>query len=154
MADPFASAKYRDPVTTFGFAVELEKLGSMGMFQQVSGLNNEQPVTEFNHTTASGKNYLQKLPGAVTFSDIVLKRAISEDKKAWDWRQSVIDGKIKDSRVNGSVVAFDYDNNEVARWNFENAWPSKINLTSIAAEGKDAIMEELTIVIEKLVRAK
>jgi phage tail-like protein len=60
----------------------------------------------------------------------------------------VEEGKVKEARKNGSIVAYDQTLTEVARWNFENAWPSKIDGPTPSAEANDVMMESVTIVHE------
>jgi phage tail-like protein len=72
----------------------------------------------------------------------------------WDWRQLVEDGKVKDARKNGSIVMYDRELKEAARWNFSNAWPSKISGPAPKADGNEIGVEELTIVHEFIKRVK
>ena len=57
-------------------------------------------------------------------------------------------------RKNGSVVIYDSTLTEVARWNFYNAWPSKISNDSFTVGGNDPISETVTVQYEKLERTK
>ena len=152
-SDPFASAKFRDPLPIFKFLVELKAGIQVGNFQQVSGLGQTQDVIEHKAATKAGMVIVQKIPGYVNFSDIVLKRGLTEDKSAWEWRQKIVDGKVNDARSDGSVVAYNQAGEESARWNFTNAWPTKVATSPVKADGKDVVMEELTLAVESLVRA-
>ena len=49
---------------------------------------------------------------------------------------------------------YDRDYAEVARWNFENGWPSKITGPSLDAGSNDIGVEEVTIAHEGLDRTK
>jgi phage tail-like protein len=49
---------------------------------------------------------------------------------------------------------YDQTNTEVARWNFENGWPSKISGPNLDASTNEIAIEELEIAHEKLVREK
>ena len=55
-------------------------------------------------------------------------------------------------RTTGSVILFDYANGEVARYNFLNAWPSKITMGTLKAGSNEMLMEECSIVCEDLER--
>jgi phage tail-like protein len=72
----------------------------------------------------------------------------------WDWRQLVVDGKAKDARMNGSIVMFDRELKETARWNFVNGWPLKISGPSPKSDSNEIGIEELTIVHEAISRVK
>jgi phage tail-like protein len=49
---------------------------------------------------------------------------------------------------------YDQTNTEVARWNFVNGWPSKLDGPSLSSEGNEVSVESLTIVHEGIVREK
>ena len=63
-----------------------------------------------------------------------------------------MDGKVDDARTNCSIIAYNQANDEVARWNLENAWPSKIAGPEMDSSGTDLMVEEMTIVHEGLER--
>jgi phage tail-like protein len=87
------------------------------------------------------------------WDDITLERRIDSSQTLWEWRKQVIDGAIDDARRNGSIVVKDSQHAEVARWNFENGWPSKYSGADFDAGANDVAVESLTIVHEGLVRA-
>jgi phage tail-like protein len=72
----------------------------------------------------------------------------------WEWRKNVEDGDVQGARTNGSVVMMDQQGNDVARWDFENAWPSKITGPAVKSEGSDFGIEELTVVHEYIKRTQ
>ena len=65
----------------------------------------------------------------------------------------VVQGKVDDARTNCSIVALNQANEEVARWNLTNAWPSKVTGPDMDAGGTDYMVEEVTIVHEGVERA-
>ena len=72
----------------------------------------------------------------------------------WEWRKLVEDGDVEGARRDGSVVMFDQHLKEKARWNFMQAWPSKISGPTPKAEGNEITLEEITIVHEYITRVK
>jgi len=94
--------------------------------------------------------------------DLSVKRVAPLDidnDPIWKWFNDIRDKgmKIKErggARKNGSIVIYDTSNVEVARWNFYNAWPSKIASDSFSAGGTEAVSETITLVIERLERKK
>ena len=48
---------------------------------------------------------------------------------------------------------FDQELKEQARWNFLQAWPSKISGPAPKADGNEIVLEELTLVHEFIERA-
>ncbi len=120
----------------------------------MSGLTSELDVIELKENTKDGKYVIHKLPGNRKAPSITLKRAKNASKDLWDWHQKIYQGKVSDARKNGSVVLYNYDHSEVARYNFMNAWPSKISTSTLKAGSNDILMEEVTIVCEELERVK
>ncbi len=135
------------------FAIEFQgKIA--GQFKECSGLGSENDVVEDKSATAKGKFVIKQLPGNLKWSPITLKKGVTDDMDMWKWRELVEQGKIGEARKNGSVILYSADGNEIARWNFVNAWPSKISGPSINAASNDVAVEELTIVHEGYTRVK
>ena len=79
-----------------------------------------------------------------------MKRGKTEDKTLWQWFKQVEDGDVAGARKNGSVVLYDYAHGEIARYNFVNAWPSKVSIGGLASASSDVLVEECTLVHEGL----
>jgi phage tail-like protein len=141
-----------DPLVGFNFAIDVGGTVT-GYFQEVSGLGSEQELIESKVMTEKGIEVVLKIPGRLKWGDIVLKRGITTNMDMWDWRQMVVDGKASEARKNGSIIMFDRESKEAARWNFTNAWPSKISGPSPKADGNEIGIEELTLVHEAIYRA-
>jgi phage tail-like protein len=142
-----------DPLLGFNFALDLSG-AIQGYFTEVSGIGSENEVIDHKVVTKKGVEVIQRIPGRLKWGDIVLKRGITSNMDLWDWRKQVEDGKVTDARKNGSIVMFDQSSKEVARWNFVNAWPSKISGPAPKADSNEIGIEELTIVHEHIERAK
>ncbi len=141
-----------DLMTTFNFVLEIGGV-EMASFRKCSGVESETETIEYKEATKDGKMVIRKVPGAMKWSDITLKKGIDARRDLWDWRKQVEDGDIDSARRNGSVVLYDSKHTEVARWNFVAGWPSKWKGADLNA-GEDAIaVEEITITHEGLSRA-
>lgn len=125
-----------------------------GFFSEVSGLGSENEVIEQKVLGDDGQERVKKLPGRLKWQDISLKRGITTDLDAWQWRQEVITGGVEAARSDGTIRLLGPSGNVVAVWEFENAWPSKISAPQPKADGNDISLEELTIVHEHIVRVK
>jgi phage tail-like protein len=146
-----ASGRSSDPLTGFTFRLELEGRAE-GYFTEVSGLGSENDVIEQKVVDQKGHDLVQKIPGRLKWGDVTLKRGITEDMKLWEWRQQVIDGKMKEARQNCSIVMCDRNYKDVARWNFYDAWPSKITGPNLKADSNELGIEEMVLVHEKIER--
>jgi phage tail-like protein len=146
-----SSGRDTDPLIGFAFRLEIEgKLA--GFFTECSGIGSEHDIVEHKVVDDSGHELVQKIPGRLKYSDVTLKRGITEKMDVWEWRQNVEDGKMGDARTNCSIIMMDRDYTDVARWDFENAWPSKVTGPSVKADSNEFGVEEVTLVHEGLKR--
>lgn len=142
-----------DPSVSFHFSLEVQ--GQItGFFTSVEGIGSESEVAEHKVTDAQKKPQIMKVPGRLTWTEITLKRGITSNRDAWDWRKLVEDGKVNDARSDGSIVMYDQEGSPVAQWDFVKGWPSKITGPSISSENSDIAVEEITIVHEGITRSQ
>ena len=140
-----------DPLVGFNFRLEVEKVPA-GFFTEVSGLGSENDVVEQKTLDPAGHEVVIKVPGRLKWGDVVLKRGITNDMKIWQWRQEVIDGKMEKARANCSIIMQDRTYADVARWDFQNAWPSKVSGPTLKSDSSEFGIEELTLVHEGIFR--
>lgn len=144
-----ATAKRVDPLGNFNYTVEIDGITRAG-FSDVSGLDSTIDVHEYRE---GGENTtVRKLPGPTKYSNIVLKWGLTDDRELYDWHLDCVKGTV--SRKNGSVVARDLQGNEVVRWNFRSAWPTKWDGADFSAKGNDVAIETLELAHEGVERAR
>jgi phage tail-like protein len=141
-----------DLINTFSFSLEIDQV-ILGTFRKCTGIESETEIVEFKEMTADGKMIIRMQPGAMKWSDITLERRIDSSAQLWEWRKEVIYGKIDNARRSGAIVARDSEHNEVARWNFTNAWPSKWTGAEFDAGSNEIAVEKVTLTHEGLERA-
>ena len=141
-----------DALASYLFAIEIDSI-EIAQFTEISGLASEVDVIELKENTRDGKLVIHKSPGAMKPPTITLKRAKNSSKALWDWHEAMLQGKVSESRKNGSVILKSYDGSEVARYNFTNAWVSKITTGTLKAGANEVLMEEASLVCESFVRA-
>ncbi len=151
MAKP--SGRVSDPLVGFTFGLDVDGV-TVGFFMECSGIGSSNEVIEHKVVDAKGHELVQKIPGRMTWEDITLKRGVTDAMDMWKWRETVEKGTMKEARKNGSVVMYDRNYEETARWNFENGWPSKISGPSLDSGSADVGVEEITIVHEGITRTK
>src|SRR5262245_49831272 len=137
-----------DPYGNFNFLVEIDGI-TRAAFHEVSGLDSTIDVIE--HREGGDNTTPRKLPGMTKHSNIVLKWGMTDDQELYQWHRDVVNGTVQ--RRNGSIVLLDRGGQEVARWNFFKAWPSKWTGPSLTAEGNDVSIEQLELTNEGVVRA-
>jgi len=138
----------RDPYRGFNFLVEIDGITRAG-FREASGLDASVDVTEYRE--GNEPRTPRKLPGLVKYSNITLRRGLTDDAELWSWHKSVTDGMAQ--RRNGSIVVLDDAGNEQVRWNFRHAWPIKWTGPSFNASSNDVAIETLEIAHEGVERA-
>ena len=126
----------------------------VGAFRECSGLGSENAVVEEKASDRKGKSMVKKIPGNLTWSNIILKQGITDDMTMWTWRKQIEDGQIDEARKDGSIVMFSHEGQELARWNFINAWPTRISGPSIAMNSDDVAVEEIEITHEGYERVR
>ena len=142
-----------DPLVSVSFFVEVQGVFT-GTFRGCTGLGSQSEVMENLAAGAGGVTHIYKIPGVTRWTNIVLKRGVTDSMDVWAWRKQVEEGKVNEARKNGSIIMYDQTNTEVARWNFENGWPAKISGPNLDASTNEIAIEELEIAHEKLVRGK
>ena len=140
-----------DPLVGFHYAVEIQGMVT-GYFAECSGLGSEHEIIEHKVVDDRGREMIMKIPGRLKWENITLKRGITNNMDIWDWRKMVEDGDVDSARSNGSIVMFDQQLEEVARWNFENAWPVKVTGPQVKSDSNDIGIEEMSIAHEGLWR--
>ena len=143
----------KDPLVSAWFGLEFQNKIE-GSFRECTGMGSETQVVEHKATDAKGQYVMKKLPGRMKWNDIVLKQGVTDSMAMWKWRELCELGKIDEARKNGSLVMFDVKGTEIARWDFVNAWPSKITGPQANATQSSIAIEELTIVHEGVKRVK
>lgn len=140
------------PMTTSTFTLEFGGV-TMATFRKVSGLTAKTDVIEHKDVTSEGKLVIHKTPGTPKWDPLVCESTFTGDKALSDWRQLVLDGKWSEARRDGSIVAFDSELNEIARWNFEMGWPADLTLSDLDAGTNAIVTEKVTIQHVRLYRA-
>lgn len=129
----------RDPYSAFNFLVEIEGIIEGG-FTEVSGLSIQ---TEYDSVREGGVNdFEHKLPKGTKYSDITLKRGLT-DWKLYDWYRDVIGGRIE--RKSGTIYLRDNSGNQVMEWYFLEAYPVKWEGPSFNASSNAVASETLVL---------
>ena len=137
----------QDPLVSSWFGVEFQGQ-VVGAFRECTGLGSENEVVEYKASGPKGEYVIKKVPGRLKWNNVTLKRGITDSMDMWKWRKLVEQGKIDDARKNGTITMYNQQGNAVARWNFTNAWPSKLSGPSANAGNNEVGIEELEITHE------
>jgi len=143
----------QDSLVAQRYKIEIDGV-ILASFQEVSGVVSEVDVVELKYNDTMGMPVIKKMIGARKPPTITLKRAADASMDLWNWHKAALDGNQAAARRNGSVVQFDFMHGEVARYNFFNAWVSKLTATGLKAGDNTPAVEEVSIVCEWIERVK
>jgi phage tail-like protein len=135
-----------DGLANCRFYVEMSGF-TQAVFTEMSGLQLETTVTEYEEGGNNG--FIHRLPGRSKVGNLTLKRGITDSNDFFKWYLDILQGKITTRNV--SVVMYDAEGTQVARWNFANAFPVKWVGPQFAADGKSAAVETLELAHDGLV---
>ncbi len=144
-------AERKDPYKNFRFLVEIDGI-TQGGFTDVTIPDSTQTVIEYREGNEPITS--RKQPGLIKYGDITLKKGTTDSLDLYKWRKLVEDGKLTEARRNIAVMVLDDEGKPTARWEFENAWPSKYDAPDLKATGNEIMIEKLTIAHEGMKRVK
>jgi len=151
-----------DPLVATNFFLTVTQ-ETMTNITSVEGLRMEVEATEFAQRGTKGVLIQHKmmskpkLAGELTFKRIQ-PNTIGTDP-IWKWFLQVRNTGMKATgrstpRRSGSIVGYDSSLKEISRWNFTEAWPSKIEADGYDVTKNDPIHETITLQYETLTRTK
>lgn len=85
------------------------------------------------------------------WADITLKRGTTDSRSLRQWHDAGRTRGAAHARKNASIVMYDTAGKPVSRWQFTNAWPSKIEVGALKAGASEAL-ETVTITYESIQR--
>ncbi|HEY4408550.1 MAG TPA: phage tail protein [Acidimicrobiia bacterium] len=137
------------------FWLEIDSV-KLAKITEVSGLETTTDHTEVTQQMKDGKTWISRVParhvnkpGTLTMKT----KSVEGAADMWKWRKQVVDGKINDARRNGSIIIYDSTDQEIGRWNFTGAWPSKMSVGALSAGSNDAVDIEMTVEYDSLTPA-
>lgn len=159
---PAANIIKEDPLVVNHFFLEIDG-EVISQLSEVNGLDVELEVTDFQQQMPNGQYAQRKAFSKPKWTgELTVKRLAPLDATQdaiWKWFENIRKKgmsitSVDSERKNGSVVIYDSALSEIARWNFMNAWPSKISTDSFNVSGNDPVSESITIQYEQLDRVK
>jgi phage tail-like protein len=137
----------QDPLVSAWFSIEFQGQVT-GAFRECEGLGSENEVVEYKASGPKGELVIKKVPGRLKWNNITLKRGITDSMDMWQWRKLIEQGNVDSARKNGTITMYDTTGKAVAKWNFVNAWPSRITGPSVNAGENSVAIEEMEITHE------
>ena len=133
-----------DPFRSFNFRVEGIEVAS---FSEASGLSSDGDAVDYREGT-DVRLSVRKLPGLRKYSNVTLKRGVTQSLALWSWYQNVING-VPDRR-DCTIILQNEEHADVLRWHLENAYVNKYEVSALNATGNEVTMETIELVHEGL----
>jgi phage tail-like protein len=152
MADTDVRNSGLNYVTANRFYVEIES-SITACFTECSGLGVQ---IKYDKLMEGGVNEQQRiLLGKAEFSEVTLKRGLSDDLVFWNWiseklLQSQKTTQIKPARRNVNILTFNQAGECMQCWMLIGAVPVGWKAPSLAADSGSVAIEELTLIYEGL----
>lgn len=117
-------------------------------FMEVSGLSIELDVVDYREGS-SPENSVRKMPGLKKFSDVVLKRGmVKNDADFYRWISTASFNQVERRDVVISLLNEQHE--PVVVWKLRNAFPSKLEYSTLNAHSSEVVIESLTLAHEGL----
>jgi phage tail-like protein len=135
----------RPLLQTGRFVVEMDNI-LVAYFQECSGLSFE---VETQEIVEGGNNeFVRKIPGKAKYSNITLKRGLTDSSQFLDWRPTFSNGKITIQRKMLSIKIFTHGGETIKQWDVTGAFPIKWTGPDLKATGMEVAIESLELVHE------
>ncbi|MFT4657735.1 MAG: phage tail-like protein [Candidatus Aldehydirespiratoraceae bacterium] len=127
------------------FGLEVDGI-NLGFFTACSGLSSELEVATQKGVTPKGASIEVKQPGRQSFSEVTLKRGVTADLELNKWFDETVDAAQEITYKSASIVCMSRDmSTEIARFNLEDAFPSKLSMSDLDTGSSEAMVEDMTI---------
>ena len=138
-----------DPYRSYNFKLDIAGV-TEGHFTECSGLGVK--VTPIEYREGGNNQVVRHVPGPVEYAAVTLRYGLTASRELWDWMLQAVQGNVE--RKNISIIMLDSEgNNEVMRWNLNDAWPSEWRGAPLDAMSREIAIEDLTLVFDTLERA-
>lgn len=127
-----------DPYGIFNFIVEINST-QVGGFSEVAGLEAHSEIEEYREGGIN--HYVHKLVKETKYSNLTLKRGVTDATELWDWYREVIEGRIE--RKDITIVLQNSKRQEKWRWVFTDAYPVKWSGTDLNASNNTIAVESV-----------
>ncbi|HEY7708546.1 MAG TPA: phage tail protein [Candidatus Entotheonella sp.] len=146
MAEP---GTRNDPYRGYNFKLEIQGV-TEAHFTECSGLGVR--VNTIQYREAGGGQVVRRLPGPVEYADVTLRYGLTQSTELWEWMMSAVQGRVE--RKNISIVMLSDDGVTPAlQWDLFEAWLSEWHGALLDAMGREAAIETMTLVYERMERA-
>lgn len=135
--------KRDNPYGNFNFLVELGGEAAAG-FSEVE--LPEGRIEAIEYREGADRGAARKLPGRVSYGNVVLRRGLTGGTELYDWWRAVRDGQL--DRRDVSIVLLNEAREPVATWQLRDAWPTRLAFGRLDGRGNEVLIETLELAHE------
>jgi phage tail-like protein len=139
-------ADRKDPMETYNFTVEIDGVVVAG-FKELSGIESRIEVVDYREG-ADKASPVRKLPGKVSYPNLVLRAGISQDKTLFDWHMDWVKGAPSAKRKSIRIALLDRTGQVQLTWKIREAWPAAYIGPTFNAESSLAALQTFEIAHE------
>ncbi|HMU11000.1 MAG TPA: phage tail protein [Ferruginibacter sp.] len=138
------------PLVKFKFLVKIGD--NAAFFEEVTGLSAE--IQQIEYRAGNNPDFSTvKMPGIKKFGNVTLKKGIFKDDKGfWELYKEVTMNRFERKKVTISLL--DEKESVAMSWTLANAFPSRITVTDMNANGNEVVVESMELAHEGLALAK
>ena len=133
-----------NPYPNFNFVVDIG-LGDAIGFSEVDLPAGEIEVIEYREGNEVAPR-ARKLPGLTKYSNVTLKRGVTGNLELFEWWQAIVDGQLLRRKV--VITLLDEQRQPVQRWVLRDAWPAKLDYSTLNALANEVVIETLELAHE------
>jgi phage tail-like protein len=133
-----------DAITAARFSLTIDGV-EIAQFSELLGITSEAKSDDV-------VGFVQKkLPGKRHPPTVTLRRGLTTDIQLSTWHDTAVEGRTREVRKNAALVMYDAAGDPVARYHLENAWPPKLEVSSLKAGASD-LFETVTLTCDRTQR--
>ena len=140
----------RSLLRSLRYAIERKSLQSAALALSVTAFGSIVAQVSEVSVDANGNPVVRKVPGALKWANIVLKRGVDESADLSKWRKQVEQEGPDQARVDGFIEMLDYTGTPIKRYKFLQGWPLKYTGVKFDPKSSDVAVEEIHICHEGL----
>jgi phage tail-like protein len=133
-----------DALTAAAFAVTVDGLG-VGQFSELVELSSGFDPSELELGPSQKRKSLKQ-----GFPTVTLQRGKNADLSLFTWHHEALDDA--DARKDAVLTMYSTAGLAVARYDLENAWPARIEITALKAGAVQVLYETVTFACEDIQR--
>jgi phage tail-like protein len=127
-----------DAITASRFSLTVDGV-EIAAFSELVGIATEAGPDDL------AEKVLRKLPGKRVPPTVTLKRGMTRDMQIAAWQEAALAARPGEGRKSATLTMFATDGTPVARYQLENAWPSKVEISAAGAGAGHVLFETVTL---------